>query len=100
MWAPTTGCVRSSSGLVEAGAVDLLRRDVHGDARLSRRTPGVRILAEVLLRELVDLLVGTLLGQLCATADRYPLVLIVGVDHQDRDPRVAAEVLLLRAPAR
>src|SRR5207253_1668815 len=65
-----------------------------------RVTPRIPLPADVLLRELVDLLVGALVGELGATADCDPLVRIVWVDDEQRDPRIAFDVTRLCTPAR
>src|SRR6266511_6234874 len=74
--------------LVEAAGVHLVGLDQNLDALLLRVAPWVFVFAEVLLRQLVHLLVGTFLRQLGRTAYRHPFVGVVWIDHEDRCTRV------------
>src|SRR5438046_1319608 len=81
--------------VLDPGRVDVLRRDDHVDARLVRAPPRVLVLAEVLLRQPVDLRVGTLLGELGASADRDPAVGVLWIDDDHGHPGIPLEMTWL-----
>src|SRR5260221_359141 len=62
-WSPSRGPTSQIVTRLEAAGVDLLRPDPDDDA-LFALVPGVLVLAEVLLRQLVDVLPRPLGGQL------------------------------------
>src|SRR6185437_6480861 len=100
-WAVSGSCVSASeASAVEAGRVDLLGLDAHDHADLLGRPERVAVRVEVLLGEVVDAGVGTVLAHLAAAAHRDPLVLILRVDHHRRHARVVLEVHVLGAAAR
>src|SRR5581483_12520581 len=78
--------------LLEPVRADPLGTHADGDPPLLRRAPGVLVLAQVLLRQPVDLRVGSLGGELRLPVDRDPAVRIARVDDGEREARVPLEV--------
>src|SRR4051812_11550222 len=83
--------------VVEAARVDPRGPDAHDDPLLVRVVPRVAVLPEVLLRQLVDVLLGVLLLERRAAVDRDPLILVRRVEDEHGHARVVAKVALLRA---
>src|SRR5258708_7341292 len=84
-----------------AHRVDLVGLDGHDHAALTRLEVRVLVLADVLLRQLVDVVVRALLGDLGRPGDGHVTRLLV-LRGQDRygDARVATQVPFLRASDR
>jgi len=87
-----------------------LRRDVsvHGGmtrvgsilmrTRFLRPSPRILVLAQVLLRHLVDVLLGPVVGNLFhPPADYGHVELVIRIDHRERDPLISDGVLVLLA---
>src|SRR2546429_7059085 len=81
--------------------LDLLGQDLYEHADFAGLAVRVRVLAEVLLGERIDVRVGALLRHLGhASADLDVPVRIVRVLDRERHPRVSPEVLFLHPAAR
>ena len=82
--------------LVEPDALDVRGRDPHRHPLLAGPPERVRVGAEILLGEPVDVLVGALLDDLRRSGDADPAVHLGRIDDDDRDARVGADVAHLR----
>src|ERR671935_2962722 len=82
----------------DAGRVDRLRRDLHLDPAFVRLSPGVLVLADVLLGQAVDLVVGVVFRELGPTGDRDPAIDVFGVDDGHCHAWIDSQMPLLCAP--
>ena len=77
------------------------RRDLEHHTHIARLRPGILVLAEVLLRQRVDMRVGALLGHARDLAAHLEVaVRVFGVHDRQRDRRALLHVALLHAALR
>src|SRR4051812_7560947 len=96
-WRPSRGPTSQSVTCTSlASRIHPLGRDLHEHALLVRLQRIV--VAVVLVRELVDVLLGPLVRQLRGACDRHPVVRVVAIDDAHAHVRVPPQVARLRAP--
>src|SRR5262245_3821986 len=84
-----------------AEGVHLVRLNLDDQAHFARLTIRIHVLVEVLLRHLVDVRVGALVGDADhPSLNRHVAVRVVGIRNRQRDARIALEVVRLHAPLR
>src|SRR5262249_58941377 len=83
-------------GALQVVVGDLLRQDADDHPAIARLTR-VALLPEVLLRQLVDVLLGALLAELCAALDPDVLIWVLAAHDRDRDPRISLHATRLHA---
>src|SRR5437773_4691724 len=89
------------SGKALTDGVDLLGLDLHDHAHFTGLAVRIFVLAEILLRQLVDVRVRALFRHLDdAPPDAEIAVRIVGIGNRERDTWIAFEILRLDASAR
>src|SRR5215470_19938810 len=82
--------------LAHGGGV--LGPDLVYDAYLARLTVGVLVLAEIFLRHLIDVSVGSLFADLGNLTAYFEVAIwIIGIDDSKSDTRIAAHVTVLLA---
>src|SRR3954468_12011036 len=81
--------------VVQALVLDAFGSHAHDHAPGAEGARLDRHAALVALGERLDVGVGTLVDQLCATVDRQPAVEVAAVDGHDRDTRIGKQIALL-----
>src|SRR6266446_6686268 len=88
-----------NGGARSSHALDLLGKNLDDDTHLAGPAVRIAVLAQVLLGERVDVLVGALLRHLDdASPDLEVAVGVVRVLHRKRDLRIPLKVLVLHPP--
>src|SRR5437867_981922 len=100
---PSTWIMRAgdagTGGARSSHALDLLGKNLDDDTDLAGPTLRIAVLAQVLLGERVDVIVGALLRHLDdPSPDLEVAVGVVRILHRRRDLRIARKVLVLHPP--